>query len=55
MANSTDSGAFHHRGTPPFGDPDQDLFGGGWHSPPASTTQATPSDAPYEGRHRAAD
>lgn len=39
--------------TPPFGDPDQRLYGGGWHSSPPPIVPVTAAESPYEGRHRA--
>ena len=45
----------HRPGGPPFGDPDQHLYGGGWHGSPPPNAPAAPAESPYEGRHRAAD
>ncbi|CAN5179777.1 hypothetical protein BH09ACT8_BH09ACT8_11060 [soil metagenome] len=46
---------FDRPGALPFGDPNQHLYGGGWHSSPAPTAAAASTELPYEGRHRAAD
>ena len=46
---------FQRQSGPPFGDPDQFLFGGGGHRLPSPDEPVRPTNSPYEGRHRAAD
>ncbi len=48
-------GNFDTTSTPPFGDPDQRLYGGTGADSPVLRRAVARGDSAYQGRHRAAD
>jgi hypothetical protein len=46
---------FDHPSGPPFGDPDQFLYGGSGRDSVSFAEPTAPTNSQYEGRHRAAD
>ncbi len=51
----TDWTAADSGGTPPFGDPDQHLYGGSGANWSVPSPSANAGDSSYEGRHRATE